>query len=70
MRDLNRLYDFYKILTTIHMRKFPDWRFGQFMYNFFNWMYTEKNKDIFFPEEEEMLEYLKEFAGITGIKED
>jgi hypothetical protein len=36
MRDPNRLYKFYENLRDIHITYFPDWRFGQFIYNFQN----------------------------------
>lgn len=62
MRETNRLYDFYKELQTIHIRYFPDLRFGQLMSNFFGWLMNEKNVDVFFPEEDKMLEYLREYT--------
>ena len=31
--------------------------------NFFGWLAFEKKVDIFFPEESEMLTYLKEYCG-------
>ena len=64
MRNPNRLDNFYFQLREIHKTKFPDWRFGQLMSNFFGWLYTEKKIDLFFPEEDKMLEYFKEFAGV------
>lgn len=66
MREPNRLYDFYRELQTIHIGYFPDWRFGQLMSNFFGWLVSEKNVDIFFPEEEKMVEYLKEYTESLG----
>lgn len=62
MRDPNRLYGFYDELRNIHIEKFPDWRFGQFCVNFFSWVMSEKGYDPFFPEEDKMIEYLREFA--------
>ncbi len=62
MREPNRLYNFYKELQTIHIRYFPDWRFGQLMSNFFGWLANEKDIDIFFPEENKMIEYLREYT--------
>lgn len=41
---------------------YPDLRFGQFMVNFFNYVAFEYKRDPFFPEEAEMLKYLKEYA--------
>lgn len=64
MRDPNRLDNFYFQLREIHKTKFPDWRFGQLMSNFFGWLYETKKIDLFFPEEDKMLEYFKEFAGV------
>lgn len=64
MRDPNRLEEFYKQLKELHQKKFPDWRFGQFMINFLGWL--GKKRDGFFPEEDEMLEYLKQFG--RGLK--
>lgn len=64
MRDPNRLDNFYFQLREIHKTKFPDWRFGQLMSNFLGWVYSQKNIDPFFPEEDKMLKYLKEYAGV------
>lgn len=63
MRNPNRLYDFYDEMRDIHMKSFPDWRFGQLMSNFFGWLMSEKKRDLFFPEEEDMIEYFREFAN-------
>lgn len=66
MREPNRLYDFYRQLQTIHIRYFSDLRFGQLMSNFFNWLINEKDVDIFFSEEEKMIEYLREYIESLG----
>lgn len=66
MRNPNRLDDFYEEMKTIHKKSFPDWRFGQLMSNFFGWLMSEKKKDLFFPEEDEMIKYFKEFANSTS----
>lgn len=63
MRNPNRLDKFYDEMKEIHKRSFPDWRFGQLMSNFFGWLMSEKKKDLFFPEEEDMIEYFREFAN-------
>ena len=62
MRDPNRLDKFYDELKYIHKRSFPDWRFGQLYRNFFGWL-ASKKRDLFFPEEDEMLKYIKEYAN-------
>ena len=63
MRNPNRLYHFYDEVRRLHMEHRPDWRFGQFMYNFFIWLNSRKSIDPFFPEEEEMLKLIKEYVG-------
>ena len=62
MRDPNRFDNFYDTVKQIHKSKFPDLRFGQLMFNFLGWVYSQKNIDPFFPEEDKMLEYFKEYA--------
>ena len=64
MRDPERLETFYAQLKKVHQEKFPDWRFGQFMSNFLGWL--AQKRDAFFPEEDEMLVYLKQFY--RGLK--
>ena len=66
MRKPNRLYDFYRELQEIHIIHFPDWRFGQLCSNFFGWLMSEKGMDSFFPEEDRMLKYIKEYAEVYG----
>ena len=61
-RDPERLENFYDIMKQIHKCSFSDWRFGQFMLNFLGWVQNNKC-DPFFPEEDKMLEYLKEYAN-------
>ena len=67
MRNPERLYDFYDKIRDIHMERFSDWRFGQLCSNFFGWLLEKRGIDIFFPEEDKMLEYLEEYAEeVTG----
>ena len=44
-----------------------DIRFGQLCSNFFRWLMHVQGRDLFFPEEDEMLrwfkEYIKEVVG-------
>lgn len=61
MRDANRLYKFYDELRDIHMKHFPDWRFGQMINNILGWWTNKHGRDIFFSEEDEMLEIFKEY---------
>lgn len=62
MRNPNRLYGFYDELCDIHIKYFPDWRFGQLCSNFFRWLMLEKKLDLFFPEEEDMIKYIREYS--------
>ena len=63
MRDPKRLDKFYDELKKIHKKYFPDWRYGQLCSNFFGWLMGEKKMDLFFPEEDKMLEYFREYVG-------
>lgn len=63
MRNPNRLDKFYDEMKEIHKKSFPDLRFGQLMSNFLGWLYSVKGRDPFFPEEEDMIEYFREYAN-------
>ena len=67
MRKPERLDSFYNEMKHIHQKCFPDWRFGQLMCNFFGWVASEKRRDPFFHEEEDMIEYFKEYARTNGM---
>lgn len=62
MRDVNRIPKFTKELEKIWIQYYSDLRFGQLMMNFLNYVALEHKRDPFFPEESEMLKYLKEYA--------
>lgn len=62
MRNPDRLDDFYKELCELHKEHIPDWRFGQFCCNFFDWFARTKKQDIFFPEEDKMIKYIREYV--------
>lgn len=68
MRDPNRLNNFYDDFKILHKTHFPDWRFGQLINNFFSWILTEKKRDIFFIEENVMLDYFSEFCSFMKKK--
>lgn len=63
IRNPERIDVFTSELNRIWKTYFCDLRFGQFMSNFFSWVIYTKKIDIFFPEEVEMLTYLKEYCG-------
>lgn len=62
MRDVNRIPKFTKELEKIWIQYYSDLRFGQLMMNFLNYVALEYKRDPFFPEESEMLKYLKEYV--------
>ncbi len=62
MRDPERLDKFYDKLKEIHKEFFPDWRFGQFMYNFMCWY-----GDPFYLEEAQFLAKIKDFVDSLKI---
>ena len=66
-RYADRLDGFYDVLRDVHKKHFPERRFGQLMTNFLGWVYSEKKRDPFFPEEDEMLMYVKEYCEKQGM---
>lgn len=62
MRDKNRLYKFYDELREIHMTHFPDWRFGQMIINVLADWQTKTGRDIFFPEDDEMIQIFRDYV--------
>lgn len=63
MRNPERIDEFCLELARIRKTQVPDWRFGQLVSNVSGQMESE-GKDIFFPEDEEMLLYLKKYFHI------
>lgn len=57
MRDINRIDPFLKEVGEIWKERFPNWRFGQLMYNFIC-----EIGDPFYWEEEEFLEKLEKYC--------
>ena len=55
----DKLFEAFKKAHSIY----PDWRFGQFCSNFFGWLMDRKKVDLFFPEENSMMKYIKEYLG-------
>lgn len=63
IRNQARIDKFTAELNRIWKTYYLDWRFGQFMSNFLGFVQSKKKRDPFFPEESEMLTYLKEYCG-------
>ena len=60
MRNPNRIDEFCDVLASC-WHKVPDWRFGQLISNVLGAYQDTKHRDIFFPEDDEMLEFIKEY---------
>lgn len=61
MRSEKRIYEFCLRLAAAWMRV-PDWRFGQLMMNCLGEM-AHAGRDPFFPEEDEMIEFIEKYVG-------
>lgn len=60
MRDPNRIDKFCDELKEI-WRQVPDWRFGQFMVNMDQIIHIHYDKDMFYIEDDDMLEIMKDY---------
>lgn len=60
MRDPNRIDTFMDELGKLWKENCPNWRFGQLMSNVQRVMKTHDD-DMFYKEEDELLDYIKEF---------
>ena len=60
MRDPKRIDEFCNQLALL-WHKVPDWRFGQFISNVLGAYVAETKRDIFFPENDEIMQYMKEY---------
>ena len=66
MRDQNRIDKFCARLAKA-WKMFPDQRFGQLMCNILGDMQMN-GRDPFFPEEDEMIEYIEKYLGMDTEK--
>lgn len=60
MRDPNRIDEFCNELARL-WHKVPDWRLGQLMDNVLGSYVGDTGRDIFFVEDDEMLDYFKKY---------
>lgn len=65
MRKAERLDYMYDEICRLHKKYLPDWRYGQLCSNFFGWLMSTQGRDIFFPEEDEMLKWFKMYVKET-----
>lgn len=63
MRDFGLLYDYYTELLRVHQTHFPNLLFDQFLSDFFGWLVDKKKIDRCPEEGDEIIRYLKEYAG-------
>lgn len=61
MRDPKRIDSFCERLAKA-WKNVPDWRFGQLMVNCLG----EMDRDPFFPEEDEMIEYIEKWCRVNS----
>ena len=69
MRDPKRIRKFCNRLAAV-WEKVPDWRFGQLMSNMLGEYVAQTHRDIFFPEDDEMIKFFERFANINLSKEE
>lgn len=58
MRNPERIYEFCRRFAKAWKDNCPDQRFGQFIMNVFH----DWNKDPFYPEDDEMIDYIEKWA--------
>lgn len=63
MRDVNRLDEFYDELKEIHKKYFGQWRFGQLLVNVLADWQAKTKRDLFFPEEDEMIQIFRDYVN-------
>ena len=65
MRDPKRIRKICDRLAAC-WEKVPDWRFGQLMSNVLGEYVGRTKKDIFFPEDEELISFFEEYFSEPG----
>lgn len=65
MRDPRRIPDFCNRLARV-WEQVPDWRFGQLMSNMLGDYYAQTKRDIFFPEDEEMIRFFEQYVNLNS----
>lgn len=68
MRKPERLDEFYDELKEIHKTYFSDWRFGQLIINVLADWQAKTSRDIFFPEEDEVIQIFRDYVKECGHK--
>ena len=60
MRDPKRIRRFCNELATL-WETVPDWRFGQLISNVLGEYVSKTKRDIFFPEDDEIMDFMKKY---------
>lgn len=69
MRKAERLDDFYAEKCRLHKKYLPDFRVGQLDSSFYGWLMNTKGKDLFFPEDDDMIDLFREYMHeMVGYK--
>lgn len=66
-KDSSILIKFGNLLYSLCQDKYSHWRTGQLLSNFISWLESEKCLDIFYVEDQELLDLLKEFSKEGNI---
>lgn len=64
MRDVNRIYKFCNELAEIWLTQCPDMRFGQMICNVIGDWQSKNKRDIFFIEEDEMMQIFRNYFKV------
>lgn len=64
MRDPARINKFCSQLASL-WHNVPDWRFGQFISNVLGAYVSETKRDIFFPEDQELMSFMQNYFKQT-----
>lgn len=62
MRSIERIHPFLERVESIWKTTFPDWRFGQFIYNLEYYLRSEKGVDMFTVEDDKFIDLLESFV--------
>jgi len=65
MRDPKRIRKFCNRLATV-WEQVPDWRFGQLISNALGDYVAKTGRDIFFPEDEEIISFFEKYVNLNS----
>ena len=65
IRDPNRIDNFCRMLAY-YWHRVPDWRFGQLISNVLGAYVDTTKRDIFFPEDDELLDFFRQYFSMEG----